>query len=233
MGRGGAAISFQRLQTSLSKLKIDWKTATARGEEKLSVREALDQIAKRDARPVLILREKERPDEKVEALLKATLKSERIQLASDWFYCVKVPEHASDPEHPWSVLFDDRHPERIVLYTRDGGCKVGFLGSTRHKVNWKGFARVLKKDYKRDATRAVKQINQLLSKYDAIDSRKKDIQEQLDRAKEGSDKRKIQKYNKKLEELEKELKKALRQEEKLRDLGLKRQLEQEKAAKRT
>jgi hypothetical protein len=62
-----------------------------------------------------------------------------------------------------------------VIISRDGKTKVGYLSTRQKKVDWNGLARVLRRDYKRNATTAVKKINQLLSQYDAIDSRKKEV----------------------------------------------------------
>jgi hypothetical protein len=142
-----------------------------------------------------------------------------------------VRERAASPEHPWSELFDERRPERVVIISRDGKTKVGYLSTRQKKVDWNGLARVLRRDYKRNATTAVKKINQLLSQYDAIDSRKKQVEAQLASSKADKDERKTKKYEKQLAELLEDKAKLEKEEKKLRDLGLRRAIKREKAAK--
>lgn len=117
-----------------------------------------------------------------------------------------------------------------MLVTRDGEYRIGLLGTSRQRASWTAFERILRKEYKRNATNAVKELNQLLSTYDALDSRKKELEAQLARCKDDNDARKIKKYEEKLAELDEEMKQAQAQEAKLRDLGLRRALEREKQA---
>ncbi|MEZ5990340.1 MAG: hypothetical protein R3F30_14710 [Planctomycetota bacterium] len=88
---------------------------------------------------------------------------------------------------------------------------------------------VLDAEYRRNPDTAMKELGKLLSKYDAIDARQKELEAQLERAKEKGRSDKESSLQKKLEELTKEKEEAFALEAKVRDLGLLRELERQKA----
>lgn len=157
---------------------------------------------------------------KVQGMLDAALKSERFQLASTWFHCVRMDASVLDKDSPYYPLFEGNNPPRLVLVSRKAERYVPFLGTTSQGVNWADIASVLKVDYKKDATRAVKGIERLLSKFDAVDNRIKELNAQLERATEAQAASKIKKLQAKLAEEDKERQKLFDEKKELEDLGL-------------
>jgi len=157
------------------------------------------------------------------------MKSERFILASQWFHCIKVDARVVEESHPYHALFAGKDAPRLVLATWDGGKVQEFLGDRKDKISWNAISKVLDAEYKRNPDRAMKELGKLLSKYDAIDARQKELEAQLERAKEKGRSDKESSIQKKIEELAKEKEEAFALEAKVRDLGLLRELERQKA----
>jgi hypothetical protein len=213
------------LETSKSLLSINWNGAAPSFAEQVANRAAaIDELANGDPRPLLIqlqlTPESDKADQDVEPLLTAALKSERFQLASKWFNCVTVDESVLEKTHPYHSLFDGRNPGRLVLASRDGSKVVDFLGTGQQRVSWSSIASVLRKDYKKDPTSAVKGMERLLSKFDALDNQRKELNAQLERYTKKNQQDKMKAYEKKIAANEKERTALLEQKAKLEDLAL-------------
>jgi len=183
--------------------------------------DAIDYMARSSSgKPVLINRETTTRDPKVAKLYKEALASERFALASHWFHCVKVGDEVLDENHPLHPLFADRNPPALVMLSPDGKKQVSFLGTTQQKVAWTPIASMLATAYKKDPTGAVKDLEQLLCKFDKIDGEQTELNAQLERATKKQDNRKITAIKQKLAAVEVERKQAFAEEEDLRKLVL-------------
>lgn len=202
-------------------MHIDW-TASAESfiRQDRNRAAAIEELADGDPRPLLIYLSDHKSDAKVTRLLTAALNSERFQLASKWFHCVQVSSDVLNEGHAYHALFRGKHPARLVLASRDGKRVVPFLGTAQKKVNWSGIAGVLKKDYKKDPTSAVKAIERLLFKFDALDNRRKELQAQLARAAKSNQRDRIKSIEKQIATNEKDRTGVFAKKTKLEDLGL-------------
>ncbi len=220
MGGGGGGASWARQSTSKSKLNIDWRTPYVGTEQTPSAEELIAELRGADRRPLLIVRSTtKQTDKKVDSLLKAALGSERFQLASKWFHCVKVDEK-DIAQSKYRNLFAGRRPAHMVLSSWDGKKRIDLLGNVDQKVTWKKITTVLKRDYKKSPDKAIKVIEKLLNKHDALDKRQSELSTQLARANEKKKKSQVKKVEKQLAKLEKERAKLNETERKARDLVL-------------
>jgi hypothetical protein len=203
-------VTWSRLETSKSLLHIDWTGAVSSIAEQVAHQNAaLDELANGDPRPLLLLLDTETTDKKVQALLDSALHSERFTLASKWFHCVRVDTSVLEKDHPYHALYSGKNPARLLLASRDGGRIVRFLGTPRQKVTWAGIVSVLKKDYRLDPTAAVKGIERLLSKFDALDDKQKELQAQLDKAEKNNRLDTVALYRKRIDALDADRTRAL------------------------
>lgn len=214
-------MSWSRLETSKSLLNINWTGAVRSIATQVAERKAaIEEIANGDPRPLLLLLETEKTDKKVKSLLDSALKSERFTLTSNWFHCVRMDRSVLEKSHPYHSLYAGRNPARLLLVSSDGSKLVRFLGTAQERVTWAGIVSVLKKDYRKDPTAAVKAIERLLSKFDALDDKQKELQAQLARAAKKNQKDKLALYKKKIAAVDKERTKVFQQKAKLEKLGL-------------
>lgn len=158
--------------------------------------------------------------DRLEDLIQRSLGNEKVQIASAWFNCVKLPEAVLDERHPYNALFAGKNPPRVVLASAEGK-RVEALGSPRHKLDWRDVVGVLAQDYKRSAEQAIKSLQKLLMDYDKIDMQRDDLTAQLKRAEESKNARKVERIQAKIADLDKEAAALQEQERKLRELGLK------------
>jgi len=217
-------MSFARLQTSKSRLRIRWQKAPNLDRRDLvTFEQVFGNIAERGGdKPVLFHRTSDQRDERVKTLLGQALKSERFSLASQWFHCVKVGDEVLGEHHPLHELFDGRNPPALVLVTPDAKKRVAFLGTSSQKVKWTPIASVLKASYKKNATTAVKGLEKLLCEFDRLDGKKNELNAQLARAEKKRNKGKVASIRKKLAAEAKDRSKALEAEAKLRDISLRK-----------
>lgn len=215
-------MSFARLQTSQSRLRIRWeKTPRLDRRDLITFEQVFGHIAKQGGgKPVLFLRTTDRRDARVKTLLKQALKSERFSLASQWFHCVKVEDDVLGQHHPLQRLFDGRNPPALVMVTADAKKRVAFLGTSSQKVKWTPIASVLKASYQKNATAAVKGLEKLLCEFDRLDGKKNELNAQLARAEQKSNKSKVTSLRKKLAAAAEDRSRALELEAKLRDITL-------------
>ena len=173
-----------------------------------------------DGRPLMILRRSEELDKKIQKLLTEALKSERFQLASKWFQSIELDDAVLEEDHPYHLLFARKRPAALLLASPDGKKIVRFLGTRSQRVNWRDVSAVLMASYKGNPTKSVKGLERLLSKFDALDNRRKELNAQIARHEEKQDTAKIKSLKAKLAVHEKEREKVLAEEKKLRSLVL-------------
>ncbi len=147
---------------------------------------------------VLWMTDKVGKDKKLTRMLKGALESERFQLASKWFQCIEVDDSVLQEDHAYHLLFEQRRPPVLLLASPDGKKIVHFLATKSQKVNWRDVNGVLKASYKGDPTKAVKGLEKLLSKFDALDDRRKELNAQIARCDDKKDARKIKALQAKL-----------------------------------
>ena len=204
-------------------LNIPWQIPGPSFEEQVNDRDrlaAITELADGDRRPLLIYLRDHKSSPKVTSLLTSALKSERFQLASQWFHCVQVSNDVLQEGHAYHALFRGKNPARLLLASCDGKKIVPFLGTVQQKVNWPAIAGVLKKGYKKDPTTAVKKIERLLSKFDALDDKRKELRAQLARAGKKNQRSRIKILEAKLAANEKDRTQVFADKTKLEDLGL-------------
>ena len=187
-----------------------------------------------DKRPLIIVRESAKAEDqdakgkKTTAMLDAAMKSENLILASYWFHCVKVDSRVTEEAHPYNALFAGKNPPRMILSTWDGKRQYSFLGTSKSKIRWDKIVKVLKVEYKRDPKKAVKELYSVLSKYDFIDSKEKELRSQMDRAKDKGKKARLKTLDTKWKKLQEDRAETDKREQKLRELILLKELEDKK-----
>ena len=213
----------QRGPTSRELLTIDWQFpvhvsaeakaaalrpgTTARTERKALAREvAFQEVAAKDPRPLLVLRECFTCSGTDDALLSRSEDNERTVLLSKWFRCVKLPPDVLADEHPFRGLFQAQDPAHLFVARADGSELVSLKGDQSRRELWKVLEGCLAREYKGRAKSSVKTLFKLLDRYDVLDERKGLLQEQLETAIEdhGPKASKVAKLRKKLAKLEKE-----------------------------
>lgn len=234
-GPRGMPISFERGATSKSRLKLDWvhpvppersgQATAAAGP--LPLGDALDLLwAEDDGRPLLVLRECRLCQGSDGALLSRSLANDKTMLLTKWFRTVKLPAHVAENGHAFHNVFkgyefEDGWPHFFLLAHKDAK-PVEFSGTQTQSQLWKAMTDVLEDRYAKDPKRALKKWLSLLDSYDALDSRRRDLNEQLleVRATKGPDSSRAKKLAKKLAELDEERADLEKAEKDVMDLGL-------------
>lgn len=231
-------IALTRQKTSKSRLKIrwdypvyerpviermDWETVSVMPDKALPRAEALRYIAKDDPRPLLIMRECLACVGSEVALLSKTSDNDRTLLLSRWFHCVKLPPDVLRDDHPFRELFPREQPPHLLLTRVDGAHEIPLSGAQTQTDLWEAMHNMLRLDYQKDPEKAVKEIMNILARYDALDGQIELQKERLDEAieNEGPDSAKARGIRKDIERLEKEKQEWLTREDKVSDLDLK------------
>ena len=209
--------SFTRLETSASRLKIQWENYVKVQEERLDRDTALREVKGRDPRPVLLLRDCDACAGKDDALLESSMEDEKILLASRWFHCVRVDKGVLKSNHPLNALFPDNNAPHMILYSNDASVAMPLGGRPSAKKLWSAMNKVLTRDYVKPAEQAMTRLIALLSKFDALDSRKEELSGQREKT---EDAKKASALDQELRMLADQMKKAKEDEKKASDLGL-------------
>lgn len=232
---GGMAMTFERGETAKDRLRVDWvhpvppSRSTDRTEASgpLPLDKALALLWETgDDRPLLVMRECAVCKDGDDALLSRSLNNDRTMLLTKWFRTVRLPAHVVEPSHPFygvfaSYTFKEGLPHFFLL-AHPGAAPVRFTGQQTQAQLVKGLCDVLEQRYAKDPLKAVKQWLSVLDAFDAIDSRSRQLRDQLDatRAAEGPDSEKAKKMTEALARLAVERDEALTRETRIRDLGL-------------
>jgi hypothetical protein len=227
------ALSFERGATSKGRLKVDWRHPVPPAPEgtgtyvvsALPLVQALQVLWEDDERPLLVLRECSFCADTDQALVSRSLNNDRTLLLTKWFRVVRLPQHVTEPRHPFHNVFAGfsfKNAPHFYLLAHPWAQPVEFTGSPTQSNLWKGMYSVLAERYSRDAAKAVKEWLSLLNQFDRLDSLMKSTQDELDatRAKEGPDSTRAKSLQKRLADARKEHTEALAREERVRDLGL-------------
>ncbi len=229
-------MTFERGATSKDRLRVDWvhpvppKRAVERTSADfgpLPLDAALNLLWEAgDSRPLLVLRECNLCKEGDEALLQRSLNNDRTLLLTKWFRTVRLPAHIAEAGHPFHNVFagydfKDSWPH-VFLLAHPGATPVTFTGQQTQTQLWKGMQDVLGQRYTKNPAKAVKEWLAVLDAFDTIDTRRRQLQDQLDevRATDGPDSSRAKKLTEGLARLDDERKLALAREAKARELGL-------------
>ena len=231
---GGLVIDFERGATSKDRLKVDWvhpvpparKANETSAAGMLTYEEALAVLWESgDNRPLLVLRECSLCKDGDEALLQRSLNNDRTQLLTKWFRTVRLPSHVTEYGHPFFNVFAHAYKDswpHFYLLAHPGAQPVTFSGTQTQTQLWKGMVDVLEQRYAKDPNKAVKEWISVLDAYDAIDAKRRQMQEQLDeaRANEGPESARAKKLVEGLAKLDAEREATAAREAKVKDLGL-------------
>lgn len=202
-------------------------------EERLASAEVIKDLRGKDKRPLLIVREcKVDPAKKANKLdgyLTSALQSERFIIASQWFNCIKVDANVVEERHPYNSLFTGKKPPRMILSTWDGSKRIAMLGKGQAKVTWAKISKLLRMEYQKDATKAVKELQKLLNSYDSLDQRDRELREQLENGKLRGKLARVRSLEKSLAEQMRRREEVAKRESALKNLVLKRDLAAKKA----
>ncbi len=202
-------------------------TVAQQVERALPVEQAYELVTDGDKRPVLILRECERCKGTDHALLSRSLDNEQTVLLTHWFRCVKLPPNVLTDKHPFYNLFartkeGDKIPH-LFFVDPDGSNKKELPGDQSQTVLWETMFSYLERCYAENAKEAIKELRQVLSQYDKLDSEEQLIKGRLDREieKNGPESEKVKKFDADLKKVAKDRAKLVAKEKELRELALK------------
>jgi hypothetical protein len=234
-GPRGVPMTFERGDTTKSRLKVDWahpvppqrSSATTEAAGPLPLAEALDVLWEGgDQRPLLVLRECSKCKDSDEAVLARALDNERTKLLMSWFRTVRLPAHVAEAGHPFFNVFDGHGfahgwPHFFLLAHRDAK-PVTFTATQTPPQLWKGMFDVLEQRYAKDAQKALKEWLSLLETFDRLDARKRDLEDRLAEARiaDGPDSSRAKKLAEQLQQNAGERVAALAREKEIIDLGL-------------
>ena len=235
----GIPIDFRRLETSKSRLAIDWtfpvyapdldvepsddgRTTTGRRTTALAREAAFRAVRGDDHRPLLIVRECNHCKGTDDALLSRRLDNERTLLLTRWFRCIKLPNHVLLDDHPFRRLFTAEEPPHLFLCRWDGSEIVAMDGQQSQADLWQAMESRIRADYEGDPARAVRAILKLLNQFDALDSRETELRRQLEEELDdhGDGGSKVRRLRSKLDDLAAARKKLLEREAEVSDLEL-------------
>ena len=174
----------------------------------LPLEEAFAYLAGDDPRPLLVLRECLVCNGTDEALLGAEADNEKTILLTRWFHCVKLPVDVMLKEdHPFHALFDGKSPPHLFVCDANGE-NLTPLESERSRTElWDVLGSALKRNYKKDARKSLKQLAKLLDRYDVLDEQIAELEQKFENTIEtkGPKSSKLTKIKKDLEKRKQQL----------------------------
>jgi hypothetical protein len=200
----------------------------------LPSQDAFKFLAGDDPHPLLVLRECLVCSGTDDALLSAEPDNEKTMLISQWFNCVKLPVDVLKEEHPFYNLFDKKNPPHLFVAAANGEW-IHPLETERSRTElWDVLTEALDEAYDGSATRALKEMANLLNKYDLLDTKTARLENEQEELMEthGPKSSKLKKVSAKLDKAKKE---RAMLDERMRDaaeLDLKPQVDEEQAATR-
>lgn len=151
-------------------------------EKGLEVQKAYKVIRGDDKRPLLILREFSTFDDPLNEKLSRKLYTEKTVLLTHWFYCVRLPHHVTEEDHPFHNLFKGNNPPQLMLASNDGANVYPFEFKTARSDLLKSMLGVLDTYYVKSPKKSVDSLIKLLPKFDKSDKKIQDLKEQVDRS---------------------------------------------------
>ncbi len=228
-GRGGPSspvgtpLAFDRGESSLERLKIEWDFPVPRlGAQAMSWKQALRTVRGDDKRPMIILRECGYCKNSDVAFLTRKLNNEKTSLMTRWFHCIKLPANVAEKSHPFHSLFPGRRMPHLVIVDHDGAVPLTYDGQQSQSELWSGMFEVIQKSYKGNAKRAITRVAKYLDHYDKLDAEEKNLLVRYDLALEnkGRKHKRTKKIESQLEALRKKIAGVEKKEDKSSDLGL-------------
>jgi len=210
-------------------------TVAGRYSSAMSRDEAFYRVSEDDRRPLLVLRECLYCNGTDDALLSSTSGNERTLIMTRWFHCVKMPLDVLHEDHIFRNLFEQEHPPHVFLARWDGSEVITFEGDANQKDLWDGMYTMLSAEYKKDARRAVKDIELLVAQYDMYDEKitRAENDYELEVEDSGEKSRKAKKLRKRLDALTDDLADLRKAESKASDLKLRKPKDRPDAHKAT
>ncbi|MFK5956766.1 MAG: hypothetical protein QM477_10015 [Planctomycetota bacterium] len=236
---GGGPLPTDHGRTAKTFLKMRWSypvhefftperskafTVAGRYSTALPRTEAFYRVSENDRRPLLVLRECLYCNGTDDALLSSTSGNERTLIMTRWFHCVKMPMDVLHKDHIFRNLFEQEHPPHAFLARWDGSNVIAFKGDANQNDLWEGMYTMLASEYKKDAHKAVKDIELLIAQYDMYDHKisKLEYDYEFEVEASGQNSRKAKKIQKRLDELNDDLADLQKAEVKASSLKLKK-----------
>jgi hypothetical protein len=159
----------------------DWPRVRQRGDEAraLAREEAFAELAGRDERPLLVVRECEACRGTDDAFLSRELDNEKTILLARWFHAVKLPPEVLEDDHPFHALFEGARPPHLFVCNRDGSGLQPLDGTESQARLWAAMVSVLRANYHKDPQRAVSELRRLLDQLDRCDTLVEQAEERL------------------------------------------------------
>lgn len=175
-----------------------------RAKRALSREEAVRYICGDDPRPLLVLRECKVCNGTDDALLKGGAGNETTFLLARWFHCVKLPVDVMEETHPFHNMFKEEKLEHLFICSPDGTNHSALQSETSRSELWDSMRDMLAKEYKKKASRSLKNIAKLLNDMDVADARLNQLKltEEEILVKDGPGSRKLAKVAKKIAKAE-------------------------------
>jgi hypothetical protein len=171
------------------------------------------------SKPLLLLRHTEKPvDKKLANLVCRSFSNEKVQLASQWFRCVKVGDEVLDASHPLNALFSAPNSPRVILSTSQGTRVIRALGKNTDSLDWQDLTAILRADYKKSPDAHVKALQKVLVDLDKLDERHKKTSRELQKAEDRTIISRSRRLRIKLNKIEKDFKRTLTREQKYKNL---------------
>ncbi len=230
-GFRGVSLTAGRGATAQKELEIDWNypvytpadptgrtQAPSTGKE-LDIARIYEILARKDKRPLLVLREFSTFDDPNNEKLSRKLYTEKSVLLSHWFNCVRLPHHVTESDHPFHGLYKGQSPPQLFIAGADGSLAEPFEFKSSRADLLKNMNRVLDRYYTRNPAKVIGELVKMLPRFDRLDLEIQNLKESLDCAIEenGHLSGKARKLSRELDRAEKERdaleekKKALRE----------------------
>lgn len=182
------------------------------GRSALPREKALQVIAGKDPRPLLILRECARCNKTDNALLSPGYDNEKVLYLSRWFHCVKLPVDVIQPDQPFNALFPSNDAEHLFVGTIDGSVKLPLESDTSRVELCSAMTQVLAQTYKKDPSGLYKELHTLGDQLDVLDARVKMLESKKSELLESrggetklADKKKVAKLDSEIDAVKKEI----------------------------
>ncbi len=135
---------------------------------------------------------------------------------------MKLDRRVLEKDHPFHALFEGRRPPHLFLTTWDGRVRYDLDGRQSQKKLWGIMTKILELEYRRNPESAVRNWLRLLNQFDFLDSRIRELEDQIARLQEKGDLRRAAALEKKLAHFKNDKEKALAREKDLMNLVLRR-----------
>ncbi len=213
-------LTHARRATTRGELEIDWgyplwapktessgdRTVAAQPRHALAAEAVYAFISGEDRRPLLVLRDCLTCTGTDDALLTRQADNEKTLLLTRWFHCIRLPADVLEADHPFHELFAGEDPGHLFVSSWDGSNRKDLNGAQSRTELWSAMGGLLGSEYESGHETALRQLLNLLDRFDGIDQRIEELERALDSAveREGPGGAKVTKMKKELVRLEEE-----------------------------